>query len=503
MSHADRPYLALSLVFLLICAGIVGSVLYIYRDDAEHPDASSKKVYPAPSTTASPGTRWRQQPSVAMPSSPTASDSLMQKSLQKPALPSTTPSPAVTASPPPAPVSTASSPSDDLAGTEPPSPEPDAPASASALSEKEQAPDTQASPVHPAQNATAGPSEQADAEIPSAQAENDGNPTPDAEDDREIVPPEEVILYGKGVPVDASGGVVRGEIPEKQSPPDTSAWFGAPEGAAKEPRPSPKGQDSVVRLRFVQELARFLAENYWPAETHPQARGRCISTAGVKLANTIFGGQLLGFNANPDRLSRERGRVLNYFFMPSMIRALYGLYAERFIKALDQEALAQRRGPEQRPLSMKERAEMYALYGAMARAVAGAVRACASEPEMRALVAAYVEAEAQAEQAARHFFAAGPRSGSDKAASAKLYQAAVKQRERRKGALLAALRRGGREVRTLNADALTHIALWLHRRDNAKAALALAEVIDQCAADLFTKQRNLLRTTNASRTRKQ
>ncbi len=302
-----------------------------------------------------------------------------------------------------------------------------------------------------------------------------------------------LIVYGKGSATDENHNVVRGEIPARQTPPDTTELYGAPSTPSRKEdgrRFSPKGEDSVVGLAVVQNLAKFLADNYWPAGTHPRARRRGITTATVKWANAKFGGQMPGFAVNHANIPQERIRVLNYLFMPSMITGLYDLYSERFLRILEQEALSQRRGAAQRPLSQSELAEMYALYGTMARGLAATVRAYADAPDMRALARAYAEADIRAEEANHRFLAAMQANVSGKAFLTKQYQAAILQREQRHETLVSALRRNG-AAQTVDAEAQVYAALWLYRRgDGSKAAIrALADVLDRCA-DTLDQQRH-------------
>ena len=315
------------------------------------------------------------------------------------------------------------------------------------------------------------------------------NPEPAPNQAKE--PPTEqspLIVYGKGSATDSKGNVVRGEIPARQTPPDTAELYGSPGPSSRKgggPRVSPKGEDSVVGLAVIQDLAKFLADNYWPAGTHPRARRRGISTATAKWANAKFGVRLPGFSVNQARIAQERTRVLNYVFMPSMIRGLYDLYAERFLNALEQEALSQRRGPGERPLSGAERAEMFMLYGTMAKGLAGTVRAYADTPGARALTKACLDTEQRAEEVHQSFLEAMRTNAPGRALLAKQYQIAVLQREQQRELLVSALRRNG-TPQGLDSDTVMYTALWLYRRgDGAKGATkALAEVLDRCAGSL-------------------
>lgn len=319
-----------------------------------------------------------------------------------------------------------------------------------------------------------------------------GSPSRDERLEKSDVSPHvSMTIYGTATAANDSGSSVRGEIPPHQLPLGPAESFGLPDsssGKEGEFRASPRGEDSVVGLATIQDLARFLADNYWPAGTHPRARRRGISTASVKWANVMFGGQLQGFNVNHANPVQERSRVLNYLFMPSMIKGLYELYNDRFFTALEKEALSQRRGPENRPLNQYEVAELYELYGTMAKGLAGTVRAYVSAPDTATLARAYADAAQRAEEANQRVLTAGHANSPGRASLAKQYRTAVTRREEQRDSLVAALRRSG-APRGLDPDAMAYTALWLYRRgSNIQAAAgALADVLDACADGLEQK----------------
>ena len=286
-----------------------------------------------------------------------------------------------------------------------------------------------------------------------------------------------VVLYGRGKPITPDGQVVRGDIPAGQESASASL--------------SPSGQDSIVSAALVRDLAAFLAANYWPAGTHPMAQNRGISTVGVQWLNHRYGGQLHGFTLTRDNPSAARERVLQYAFMPSMLRALHRLYGERFFAALRAEAAAQRRGPAESPLTRPQIAEMFGIYAGMAEGLAGAVRAYADTPQIRSLVVAHAKAAAEAAEAYAAFAESRERS-SDAAVSraSQIYQDALKRREQAKTALAAAMR-GGEGI---DAESLVYTAHWLYRRgENIEATLhTLAEILDASALHLATMQQEYL-----------
>ena len=354
--------------------------------------------------------------------------------------------------------------------------------------------------------ATARHEPETDSGPAAAQREPETQPKTDSSGERAAEPPaapadppgEEpaagqtpLIVYGRGSAADAQSGVVAGEIPARQVPPDTSGLYGSPPPAGQKNgrrRISPRGEDSVVSLAFVQDLAKFLADNYWPAGTHPRARRRGISTATLKWANAIFGARLQGFSVDRNKIPQERLRVLNYAFMPSMMRGLYDVYAERFLDALERQALSRRFGPGNRPPSKAELAEMYSLYATMAKGLAGTARAYADTPGARSLARSCVEADEQAEEANRRFIGAARDNAPARAALERQYRAAILRREQQRDALALALRAKG--TQGLDNESVVYAALWLYRRgEGAQAATrALADVLNACAAALEARR---------------
>lgn len=300
-----------------------------------------------------------------------------------------------------------------------------------------------------------------------------------------------LIRYGKGKSLSNSGSVAEGEIPQDQRPLPVSVpalTADSRRGDAPASRALPVGAagvDSVVGVGIIDDLAAFLAENYWPLGTHPLAKDRGISTAGLKWANAKYGGKLQGFSVNPNDLPRERARVLRYVYMPSMIQGLYALYGERFFTALERNALAQRRGPEQARFTNGQMADMFGAYAAMARGLAGCVRAYANTPDIRSRLAAYMGAVDAAEAAYARFSEASQAHAADADQAAHLYQAAVVKREQQRENVAAAMRRGG-ATSGLDTDAVVYTAMWLQRRGapHPETLRALSAMFDSCAKRL-------------------
>jgi hypothetical protein len=241
-------------------------------------------------------------------------------------------------------------------------------------------------------------------------------------------------------------------------------------------------------MAFIKDLAAFLAENYWPAGTHPLAVNQGISTADLRRANSKYGTQLDGFRISQDNTASARQRVLRHVLTPSMVKGLYALYQDRFVEALALEAAASRRGlgGTERTLSSAETAHMFRLYAGQARGLAGAMRAYFAAGDSAERVAACLAAEEKAAAAwlrLQEALAENPSSRRTRPGGE--YQRAVILRDQERANLAAALRRSG-NTRGLDADSLVFVAMWLHRRlpDQAPALHGIIPVLEDLAGRL-------------------
>lgn len=242
----------------------------------------------------------------------------------------------------------------------------------------------------------------------------------------------------------------------------------------------PLKADSTVTPRFVSDLAEFLVNAYYPKGTHPSATASGISILGLKSLNLRYGGALVGLNKPVDDPVERRKFVLRYVMMPSMIRALYSLYADAFLNHMVRAAGELERTPqggEPRKISPREQAEMFSIYAAHTRTLAAIFRACAADREIGRHMLAYWDAEKatldadmafQEAQEARELAQAGgsgdpsdARADADKAGAA--YRDAVIKRENARSALISVLR-GHPGVRGLGDDQMLYAVAWAQRR---------------------------------------
>ncbi len=292
--------------------------------------------------------------------------------------------------------------------------------------------------------------------------------------------------YNKAVPAEGVNPIrVRGTVHTKE-PVDTDNLYGSSESRAdvEAPLPAVRGEDPMVRLDFVQAMARYLARNYWPSNSHPAARGHGITTAGTKLTNLTFGVPMRGFGVSPESGPAGRKRVLDYAMNKEMLNALYTLYGKRFFSALA-KAADERRIPDEngRPLTPTERSEMYAIYAERARALAGVIRACCAAPDLDERITAYTEAEDKVYTVYEQLL--NQPNGANRSALQSAYQQAIVKRDQAREMTASSLRRAG-DTKGMDTDSLVYIAAWLNRRgfEKSESFQALADTLDRVAAQL-------------------
>ena len=291
--------------------------------------------------------------------------------------------------------------------------------------------------------------------------------------------PHPVVTYGKGKPVSPNGTMVRGQIPDGQSTPGIASP--APSQTAQQPASSSPQDNQVVPFTVLEDMARFLANNFWPAGTHPMARDRAITTATLKWANVKYGGQLQGFGVSGNTVEKRR-QVLDYVFTPAMINTLYNMYAHRFFDTFDKEARAQLKGADKKTLDNAQLGDMYDVYAVASQGLVETIYAYIYTPNIRDLVSEYATAATEAAEAYK-VFAVNMQSGNGANAEiARRYQSAILDRDQKRGALTAALQQNG-APKNMDADSLAYVAQWLFRRgENSNDSLAaLANVVHSCA----------------------
>ena len=234
----------------------------------------------------------------------------------------------------------------------------------------------------------------------------------------------------------------------------------------------PLHEDVVVSRRFVDDLAKSLVSAYYPAsvnvnkQTNPGAGG--YSNLSLRALNVNYGAETHGF------FKKGRLETLRYIMAPSMLEALYRMYIDDFMAAMELAANTNEKdlNGKLRVLSKPEQREMYAYYARQATGLAAVFEATAASPAIAQKLDAYYAAAVEATQNNNAFMQATQAKqenpGSAQAngvynQAAKAYQSSVQKREQARGTLLTALQRYP-GVRNLDDANIIYAAAWINRR---------------------------------------
>lgn len=233
------------------------------------------------------------------------------------------------------------------------------------------------------------------------------------------------------------------------------------------PVPTLRADDRVTPV-FVTDLARFFVARY--SATGGEGGSLPLSPQQI---NQQYGVRLTGLSAGGGDARTRRAAVLRYVFHPVMLRALYDIYADRFLDAVIREAMYPARG---RGLSEAQTRRLCLAAGGRLTLLAGALEGVRATPDMRSLLAA-VDRRAQEAQSALERMqgemlrldearerdgeaAARGRVEVDRAATA--YRTALQGRDEARRAIAAAVRRAGGQG--LDDASLIYLAAWVDRR---------------------------------------
>lgn len=258
--------------------------------------------------------------------------------------------------------------------------------------------------------------------------------------------------------------------------------------------------DAVVRPAFVDDIATFLAQNYWPKGTHPSAKNSGITTASLRWANLRYGAELRSLDG--------RQAVLHYVLAPGTISRLYSMYADSFVSSLARAAETRSvgKGSAARFLAGAERKELFSVYASYAARVSGALERYAATPGMAAKVEGYARATSLVEEANKAYIESviayensvegndnnvmtAARLKRDKEAAT--YQKRIREREAAHTALVTAM--SGGKTGGGSSDTLVYVAFWAYRRgaDSAPALKACAKALADMSAKLSATAKSL------------
>lgn len=286
------------------------------------------------------------------------------------------------------------------------------------------------------------------------------------------------------LPTDSAASVVPGQ-PELPFIPSSEDGFLAgqvisapvtppPPASETPPVPPQLRSDDRVTPVFVTDLARFFVAQ------HGTKGGDGPLPLSVQRLNQHYGSRLTGLTAGGADAQARRAALLRYAFHPAMLRALYDIYADRFMDAVIREAMHPARG---QGLSEAQTRRLCLAVGGRLVLLAGALDGVRRTPDMRGLLTA-VDARAQEAQTAMERMqeqmlrvddmqarggdavaVARARIVVDKEAAA--YRAALQGRDEARRAIAAAIRRAGGQG--FDDATLIYLAEWVDRRLRADA----------------------------------
>ena len=271
-------------------------------------------------------------------------------------------------------------------------------------------------------------------------------------------PPPISVVSPPTSPGTLAGQTVQGSV---AAPVDSSIPAGQAGQQTGVQMPQKVTEDSHVRLEVVEDLAAFIVSRFKPG---PQTGTLNVS---VQALNQRYGAKLAGTSDGKG----GRDALLRYAFHPTMLRGLYGLYADRFLDAVNRDAASKGFTPDQiRQLHM-------ALAGRVVL-LAGALEGVASVPNLAARLreeekAAQVVVDINAQMAEAVFAVDQLRENNaadSQVSTAQLrvdglsarYRRALEERAALQRTLVAAIRQGGGQA--LDDDSLLFVAQWIDRR---------------------------------------
>lgn len=245
------------------------------------------------------------------------------------------------------------------------------------------------------------------------------------------------------------------------------------EGGVTPPPDAGRQDDAVVRVAFIDDLAKWLVNGY----ELPSRQGRAGHlSVGLQSANLRYGVGMKGLAWIGDDLPAGRAAALNHVFTASMLDALYRMYIDRFMAAMAEYAAAPRENGA--ALTEPQQSELYRLYARRFRGLSGALQGVSAiknfTGEMDALKAATQHVvDANARYSELVFALDAARDSGDEAqvnalsarvdAASQAYRQSVLNREKARAALAGEIRKN-QAARLLDDESLLYVAEWVERR---------------------------------------
>lgn len=272
------------------------------------------------------------------------------------------------------------------------------------------------------------------------------------------------------------------------------------------PPPSDAGRkdDAVVRTDFVDDLAAWLVKGYRPPS---KVGGTGTIGANLQALNLRYGMGMKGLGWVGNDISAGRAAALNYVYTPDMLSALYQLYINRFMEAVEQQLNETYEG---KTFTSEQKKDFYHLYAKRFRELSGALQGVSALPDFNQKMDALREAAQKVVEANARYsellFArdAAKEEGNQTAEeilhqrlddASQSYRQAVVARERSRDDFAKAIRKNPAAA-TLDNETLLYIASWVERRvrnhpEKNDATLQAATLFLELAKQFETEQNSL------------
>lgn len=161
-----------------------------------------------------------------------------------------------------------------------------------------------------------------------------------------------------------------------------------------------KIQKAIITEIFLENLAKYIAENYQPAGSLPHTPQKGYSSASFKSINTYFGLNLHGLMPEAQSLVNARKSIWAEFLSPGTLNMLYETDSADLLDLVEEKGiLAERKFAmeggtfELRELTQKQRAEMFQVSTVPLRHVAAVLTSITENRDLLQAMDSYIKAE--------------------------------------------------------------------------------------------------------------
>ncbi len=258
-------------------------------------------------------------------------------------------------------------------------------------------------------------------------------------------------------------------------------------------------EDSRVPMAFVEDAAQWMVSRYTPSEG---------LNFGIAATNYRYGQTMRGLMPQGEQdVISARAALLRYAFHPTMLKALYNLYADRFVAALGDAAEFPNKG---KALTPNQISSMYKAYAAQFQSIGGLLHGIAATPNFLDLVQDIedlgqesVDIHSKITDAVFDLDTAREARDDTAINAAQLridglnaqYQRVLGERAQANLTLVNTLHNKAPAARGIDADTVIFVAEWFERRqaqqgDVVQSISTIAELLDDLSARLNTAANN-------------